>query len=68
MMKNAETRIEELESRVAFQEDQLDQLNQSLVSAFNQLHALELAYQQLKQRVEEGDLGINEGEERPPHY
>lgn len=68
MTKNAETRIEELETRLAFQEDQLDQLNNSLIDAFNQVQALELAYQQLKQRVDEGDLGINEGEERPPHY
>ncbi|MGB0957996.1 MAG: SlyX family protein, partial [Litorivicinus sp.] len=53
---------------VAFQDDLLDTLNALVTEQANQIARLEAAYKQLSKTVESGSLGINTGDERPPHY
>lgn len=69
-MSMDEVRLIELESRQAFQEDNLHALNDVVVA---QQRALDLLQQQvaaLIRRQEEllGQIGISEDEAPPPHY
>ncbi len=68
MTENLNDRIGDLESKVAFQDDLLDTLNALVTEQANQIARLEAAYKQLSKTVESGSLGINTGDERPPHY
>ncbi len=69
-MSMDEVRLIELESRQAFQEDNLHALNDVVVA---QQRAIDLLQQQvaaLIRRQEEllGQIGISEDEAPPPHY
>lgn len=65
-------RVDELETRLAFQEDTLTQLNDVIAAQDAQLRALvgrmsDMAekYQDLSYEMQKG---LKPGEERPPHY
>ena len=64
MTENINERIDELESRLAFQDDLIEGLNRMVSDQNERIRILELAYKDLR----DGDEGINTGDERPPHY
>ncbi|QGG79952.1 SlyX protein [Litorivicinus lipolyticus] len=68
MTENLNERIGDLESKVAFQDDLLDTLNALVTQQSEQIARLEQAYKQLSTTVDSAGLGINTGDERPPHY
>jgi SlyX protein len=64
-------RIEELEARVAFQDEAIETLNQSLVSLRAQADALERRLAALESKLkgfESSAVGRIEDEPPPPHY
>ena len=66
-----EERIAELESRLAFQDDTLQALNDELVRQQRDIERLQLLVSALSQRQAElqTQIGIEGGEEAPPpHY
>jgi SlyX protein len=67
---NAEERLNELESRLAFQDDTLNTLNDVLVSQQRQIELLELRLAGLARRHDElaGQMESNGPEAPPPHY
>jgi len=65
-----ETRINELETRLAFQDDTIQALNDVLVAQQRVIERLQLQVEVLAKRQEEllGELGSVDDEEAPPHY
>ena len=67
----SESRLTELETKVAYQEDSVQQLNEVVISMQKQIDSLELTCQALKERLRDmsGMLSnISDAEEKPPHY
>ena len=69
-MMSIEDRVTELETRLAFQDDTIQALNEVLVEQQRQLERLGLQMGQLIERYRE--LAVQQGEEGdeapPPHY
>lgn len=65
-----EARITELETRLAFQDDTIQALNDELVGQQRVLERLQLQVAALAKRQEEmqSGFGISEDEAPPPHY
>lgn len=66
-----EDRISELESRVAFQEEMIDQLNDVVANQDKLLMGLSEAVKALNQKVNQGRLDEGQAEHDespPPHY
>ncbi len=65
-----DARVMELESRLAFQDDTLQALNDELVRQQRQVERLQLQMAALLKRQEEmvGQFGISEQDAPPPHY
>lgn len=65
-----EERINDLESRLAFQDDTIQALNDVLVAQQRVLERLQLQLAALAKRQEESatQFGISEDEAPPPHY
>lgn len=65
-----EARIMELETRLAFQDDTIQTLNDELVGQQRVIERLQLQVAALAKRQEEmqGGFGISEDEAPPPHY
>lgn len=65
-----EARVMELETRLAFQDDTIQALNDELVQQQRQLERLQLQMAALLKRQEEmvGQFGVSEHEAPPPHY
>ena len=65
-----EARVMDLESRVAFQDDTIQALNDVLVSQQNAVDRLQLQIAALLKRQEEmgGQFESSEEEAPPPHY
>lgn len=63
-------RVTELESRLAFQDDTIQALNDALVAQQRVIERLQLQIKELARRQEEasGQFGISEDEAPPPHY
>lgn len=75
MSNNWENRIDELESKVAFQDDTIEQLNQEINQHQESIHKLQnqitLLGSRFKEIKDELDVGQESGEithELPPHY
>jgi SlyX protein len=68
MTENFQKKIQDLETRLAFQDDLLDAMNRSISEQNERIRILELAYRDLAKQVRDGDSEINTAEERPPHY
>lgn len=70
-MSEVEERIAELESRLAFQDDTLQALNDELVRQQRDIERLQLLVSALSQRQLEmqTQIGVESGDEAPPpHY
>jgi len=68
-----ESRLQELESRLAFQDDLIESLNEIIVRQDRDLARLELKVKSLDNKLsdlgEAGAMpGISPGHEVPPHY
>ncbi|WP_346836532.1 SlyX family protein [Microbulbifer sp. SAOS-129_SWC] len=71
-LNNLAMRVEELESRVAFQEDTLSQLNDVIAAQDVQIRGLVARLRELGDRYRdlsfELQTGDKSGQEKPPHY
>ncbi len=70
-----EQRLIEIETKIAYQEDTIIQLNDVIYKQQNQIDALEVLTQQLLMRIRDlsesassPQMGAFGGDERPPHY
>lgn len=65
-----EARVMELESRLAFQDDTIQALNDELVEQQKRIERMQVQFSALARRQEElqGQVGIAEDEAPPPHY
>ncbi|WP_226702925.1 SlyX family protein [Microbulbifer elongatus] len=65
-------RIDELETRLAFQEDTLAQLNDVITSQDAQIRALVARLKEVTEKYQdlsfEVQKGLKPGDEKPPHY
>jgi SlyX protein len=70
-MQQLETDIEQLQMKVAFQEDTIEALNNALIAQQRQIDSLEFKFKQVMSKIEAIDpsAGEKEGAEPPPpHY
>jgi SlyX protein len=69
-VQSDDDRIEACESKLAFQEDTIQQLNDALVEQQTRIDHLEASLRSLLERIdEEPDLpDLDPADERPPHY
>jgi SlyX protein len=67
---NLDDRVMELETRLAFQDDTIQALNDVLVAQQRSVELLQMQIAALIKRQEEmvGQFGISEDEAPPPHY
>ena len=66
-----QTQIEALEVKLAYQEDTIDTLNQTVIEQSDKLMQLESVVKQVLDKLKSANLndqGINDGVELPPHY
>lgn len=66
-----EERLINLETKIAYQEDQIDELNKTVYQQQKELERLEAICKSLAGHIESLSAGRNEGmpaNERPPHY
>lgn len=68
MTENISAKVNDLESKLAFQDDLLDRLDAIVTEQEQRIKRLETAYQLLSSTVKGAGLDINTGDERPPHY
>ena len=62
-------RIDTLETRLAYQDDAIETLNQTITSQWKQIDALTRQIAQLSERLQEAEASApNAANERPPHY
>ena len=69
-IKDTEQRLVDLEVKVGFAEDLLEQLNQTLFRQQQMLDTLTREVAQLRQRIPDGDEGAARSPDElpPPHY
>ena len=71
-MKDPHVRIDELEERIAFQEDTIQQLDDAMAAQQRQimdlLHELGVLLEHVKKLESSGPQGAVEADEKPPHY
>lgn len=63
--------IEQLQMKVAFQEDTIESLNKALIAQQKQLEELQFAFKQLSNKVlaiEPSNMAAEHEESPPPHY
>ena len=63
--------IEQLQMKVAFQEDAIESLNQALIAQQKQLEELQFAFKQMQSKlraIEPSNLAAEHEETPPPHY
>ncbi|MDU0353241.1 SlyX family protein [Paraglaciecola aquimarina] len=70
-MNTLEHNIEQLEMKVAFQEDTIESLNQALIDQQKQIDSLQFSFKKLAAKVsaiEPSNLASEKEEMPPPHY
>lgn len=69
-MTNDQERIDTLETRLAFQDDTIQQLNDALIAQQARIDLLETEMRQLIDQFRSGatDAQIDPADELPPHY
>jgi SlyX protein len=67
--KELSARIDALESRVAYQDHTIEQLNETITAQWKQIDALTRQFAALTERLQEAEASApSPGNERPPHY
>ena len=69
--KELSERIDALESRLAYQDDTIEQLNQTITAQWKQIDALTRQLTALSERLQEAEANAPASataNERPPHY
>ncbi len=62
-------RIDALETRLMFQDDTIETLNQTITAQWKQIDALTRQFAQLNERLQEAEANApGPVNERPPHY
>ena len=62
-------RIDTLETRLAYQDDTIETLNQTITAQWKQIDALTRQIAQLNERLQEAETNApGPANERPPHY
>lgn len=69
-LESANQRIEELETKITFQDHSIDELNQALIQQQNDINKLTRIVENIVSQVERmGDSNTDGGKvELPPHY
>ena len=68
-IKTLAERIDALEMRLAYQDDTIETLNQTITSQWKQIDVLTRQLTQLNERLQEAETNApSAGNERPPHY
>ncbi|WP_299072155.1 SlyX family protein [uncultured Paraglaciecola sp.] len=70
-MNNLETDIEQLQMKVAFQEDTIESLNQALIEQQKQMDDLQFQLKQMSSKlsaIEPSNMASEKEEMPPPHY
>ena len=68
---NTASDIEELQMKIAFQDDLIEKLNEALIEQQNQIHTLQHQMQHVIKKVKgmsASNLASEEEETPPPHY
>jgi SlyX protein len=67
--KQLSERIDALESRLAYQDQAIEQLNETITAQWKQIDALTRQLSALTERLQEAEANAPApGNERPPHY
>jgi len=67
--KELSDRIDALESRLAYQDETIEQLNQTITAQWKQIDALTRQFTALSERLQEAEANApTTANERPPHY
>lgn len=67
--KELSERIDALESRLAYQDQTIEQLNETITAQWKQIDALTRQLAALTERLQEAEAGSPApANERPPHY
>ena len=67
--KELSERIDALESRLAYQDQSIEQLNETITAQWKQIDALTRQFAALTERLQEAEAGApSPANERPPHY
>ena len=62
-------RIDALETRLTYQDDAIETLNQTITAQWKQIDALTRQIAELKERLQEAESNVPGSiNERPPHY
>ena len=64
----SEQRIIDLETKISFQEQAIEEMQQSLRDQYALIHQLELKLKVFKERFEASGLEVAPTNEKPPHY
>ena len=68
-IKTLGERIDTLETRLAYQDDTIETLNQTITAQWKQIDALTRQIAQLNERLQEAETNSpGPANERPPHY
>lgn len=67
--KELSERIDALESRLAYQDQTIEQLNETITAQWTQIDALTRQVTALSERLQEAEANVPAAaNERPPHY
>ncbi len=67
--KELSERIDALESRLAYQDQTIEQLNETITAQWKQIDALTRQLAALTQRLQDAEANVpSPANERPPHY
>lgn len=68
-MSEINERLDALETRLAYQDETIEQLNQTITAQWKQIDALTRQVTQLSERVQDAETRApGPANERPPHY
>jgi SlyX protein len=67
-VKQLMERIDALESRLMYQDETIETLNQTVTGQWQQIDALKRQLEALSERLSEAEANTRAANERPPHY
>jgi SlyX protein len=68
-IKTLAERIDALEMRIAYQDDTIETLNETITAQWKQIDALTRQMEELRERLQEAESNATAPiNERPPHY